>query len=149
MPKRILLPLDRTPRVESVIPIAADLARGADATVRLLHVAASRAGAGSGVRRAFEDGEVARLANEALDYLRTMELYFDGIDVQSVVRFGAPLDETLREAESFEADLIVLAIADGRGSGRGRLGSVGDGVLDLAAAPVLLLRAGRGAARIP
>jgi nucleotide-binding universal stress UspA family protein len=39
MAKRILVPLDRSDLAESIMPLVADLAPGADATVRLLHVA--------------------------------------------------------------------------------------------------------------
>lgn len=39
MAKRILVPLDRRERAETVLPLVADMARAGGATVRLLHVA--------------------------------------------------------------------------------------------------------------
>jgi hypothetical protein len=39
MPKRVLIPLDRRPAPGSGLDLMADLARGAGAAVRLLHVA--------------------------------------------------------------------------------------------------------------
>ena len=44
MAKRILVPLDALERSEAVLPLVADLARGAGSTVRLLHVADLYAG---------------------------------------------------------------------------------------------------------
>jgi nucleotide-binding universal stress UspA family protein len=38
MAKRILVPLDRSELAETIMPLVAGLARGAGATVRLLHV---------------------------------------------------------------------------------------------------------------
>ena len=39
MAKRILVPLDETTEHEAILPLVADIARQAGATVRLLHVA--------------------------------------------------------------------------------------------------------------
>jgi nucleotide-binding universal stress UspA family protein len=72
--------------------------------------------------------------------LSRIEALLDGVDVDRVVRFGEPVEETLLEADAFGADLIALA-----GSRRGRLRSalrpdVVDAVTRRATVPTLVLR---------
>ncbi len=144
MPKRILVALDQSPLAESLAPVVADMARSSQATVRLLHVAPEPRDCvdASGRVVAYLDQEMARLGNEALDFLRAVEVHFDGVRVESVVRFGDPVSEILREAEAFDADLIALT-TKGHGSiSRTLLGSVSEQVFRKAETPVLLLRAG-------
>jgi nucleotide-binding universal stress UspA family protein len=62
---------------------------------------------------------MARLTAEGMSNLGRIEAQLDGISVESVVRFGEPVEEILLEAEAFEADLIALAA-----SNRGRVRSV-------------------------
>ena len=108
--KRILVPLDLTSEPDAVTRVVADAARGAGATVRLLHVApvSDAIVDSSGRIIAYADQESARLEAEALDYLRTLEIAFDDVAVEGVVRFGDPAEEILREADEFGADLIAL-----------------------------------------
>lgn len=113
--KRILVPLDLTTEPDAVTRVVADAARGAGATVRLLHVApVSDAVVDSNGRIiAYADQECARLETEALDALRSVEIAFDDVPVEAVVRFGDPAEEILREADEFGADLIVLTTSHG------------------------------------
>lgn len=68
MAKQILVPLDETVQAESVLVMVADMARGAGATVRLLHVAPALDNVMSDGRIvAYADQEGARLENEGLD----------------------------------------------------------------------------------
>jgi nucleotide-binding universal stress UspA family protein len=115
--KRILVPLELATEPDAVTRVVADAARGAGATVRLLHVApVSDAVVDSAGRIiAYADQESARLEAEALDYLRTLEIAFDDVPVEAVVRFGDPAEEILREADEFGADLIVLTTSHGAG----------------------------------
>lgn len=145
MAKRILVPLDQSPIAESVVPLVADAARGSQATVRLLHVATepqTRVN-DEGHVVAYADQEMERLQAEGLDYLRTVEMQFDGADIECVVRFGDPLTEILREADAFGADLIAVSTAGRSGIGRAVLGSVAEQVFRRAEAPVMLMRPGR------
>ena len=99
MAKRILVPLDQSPVAESVVEVVPDTARGAQAsTVRLLHVAfvPKNQVDTDGRVVAYADQETERLRNEALDYLGKVELTFDGVPAESVVRFGEPVEEILR-----------------------------------------------------
>jgi len=145
MAKRILAPLDQTADAEAALPLVADAARGAGATVRLLHVAPVpdlRVAAGGRVI-AYADQEMARLEAEGTDYLRSVEVQLDGIPVECVVRFGDPVPEILAEVEGFGADLVVLTTTCRSGLGRAMLGSVAEQVFRKAAAPVLLYRLDR------
>jgi nucleotide-binding universal stress UspA family protein len=145
MAKRILVPLDGSPAAESFLDVVADMARGAGAAVRLLRVEPiPDALVGTDGRIVvYADQETERLEAEALDYLGTIEKRLAGIEVESIVRFGEPLDEILREAEAFDADLIAVSTVGRSGIGRAFLGSVAEQVVRKAAAPVLLFRSSR------
>ena len=100
MAKRILLPLDQSPAAEVVVPLVADMARGSGAAVRLLQVAPVPRNRLSEEGRvpAYAGQELARLEAEGLDYLRTVEMQFDGAgDVECVVRFGDPVARSSRK----------------------------------------------------
>jgi nucleotide-binding universal stress UspA family protein len=146
MAKRILVPLDQSPAAEAVVPIVADTARGSGATVRLLHVAPVPQNHLSEAGRALADAdqEMERLETEGLDYLRTVEMQFDGAgSVECTVRFGDPVTEILQEAEAFAADLIVLTTGGRSAVGRAVLGWVAEQVVRKADVQVMLTRPGR------
>ena len=145
MAKRILVPLDRSPVAESVLPLVADLARSGGAAVRLLHVAPvpELQVDEDGRVITYADQEPARLEAEGVDYLQTVELQFDGVPVECAVRFGDPVEEILLEADAFGADLIAVTTAGRSGIKRTVLGSVAEQVFRKAEGPVLLFRAGR------
>ena len=140
--KRILLAVDRSPRAEAVAAITADTARGARATVRLLHVAPEPSAVHDAQGRVvvYADQETESLSSQGVDYLRTLEVHFSGVQVESVVRFGDPVTQILDEAEDFRADLIVVGTAGRSGIGRVLLGSVAERVFGRATVPVILVR---------
>jgi len=143
MTKRILVPLDQSPLAESVLSLVADVARGAGATVRLLHVTPVPGNVEvDGRVVAYADQEMARLEAEGKDYLQSMEVRLAGVPVECVVRFGTDVREILLEAEAFGADLIAVTTAGRSGVGRVVLGSVAEQVFRKATLPVLLYRAG-------
>ena len=143
MTKRILVPLDQSPLAESVLSLVADVARGAGATVRLLHVTPVPGNVEvDGRVVAYADQEMARLEAEGKDYLQSMEVRLAGVPVECVVRFGTDVREILLEAEAFGADLIAVTTAGRSGVGRVVLGSVAEQVFRKATQPVLLYRAG-------
>lgn len=141
MAKRILVPMDRGGTAESVLSLVGDLARSSGGTVRLLHVAPlpKERVAADGHVVAFESQEMERIEWNRRDYLRkASECQLEGVPVESVVRFGGPVQEIVREAEAFGADLI--AVATSRRSWLGRaLGGVAERVFQKSAVPVLLL----------
>lgn len=140
--KRILLAIDQSPRADAVAAIAADTARGAHATVRLLHVAPEPSAVQDAHGRVvvYADQETESLISEGVDFLRTLEVHFSGVPVESVVRFGEPVAQILDEAEAFRADLIVVGTAGRSGIGRVLLGSVAERVFGRATVPVMLVR---------
>ena len=144
MAKRILVPLSQVEPARSFLDAVAALARGAGATVRLLHVAAPTTNLVDleGRVLAYADQETRRVEAEARDYLETIALALDGVPVEPAVRFGDVAQEIFSEADDFGADLIVLAIR----SRRRRLqlrGGIAAQILRRSDIPVALLRAGR------
>ena len=141
MAKRILVPLNSTEPPASFVEALAGLARGTDATIRLLHVGPPHNNivADDGHLVAYADQETRRLDAEARDFMQVVAIALDGVAVEFSVRFGDPTREILDEADVFGADLIVL------GAGRRRhfwaLGGVGEQVFRRARAPVALVRA--------
>ena len=143
MAKRILVPLDASERSEAVLPLVADLARGAGSTVRLLHVAPL------GRTRISDAGRVLvyahhleeRRESEGLDRLRDVEHLLEGVAVERRVRFGETVTEILNEAEAFEADLIALS-ASRRPWWRRAAGRIAAQVRAKSSVPVLILAEG-------
>src|SRR5262245_35834383 len=140
MAKRILVPLDRAESSLSVLDLVGGIARASGATVRLLNVAPipSERVADNGRVVAYASQEMERVEHSRLDDLKEAEARLDGAPVESVVRFGDPVEEILREADAFGADLI--AVSTTRRSWRDRLlGGVADRLLNRADVPVLKL----------
>ena len=148
MAKRILVPLDQSPVAESIVLMVADLARGGGAVVRLLHVSPVPGNliAKDGRVVAYADQEMERLEAEGLDYLRAVEVKFGRVSVECIVRFGEPAEEILREAETFEADLIAVATAGRSALSRAVLGSVAEQVFRRSPVAVVLFHPGRSPA---
>jgi nucleotide-binding universal stress UspA family protein len=143
MAKRILVPLDGSELAERALPLVADLARGAGATMRLLHVmpVTGNVLGKDGQLVAYADQEMQRLEAEALLHLRSVVAQLDR-PAECVVRFGENAEEILREGDAFGADLIVVTTAGKSGLKRTVLGSVAEQVFHRARVPVLLYHPG-------
>ena len=146
MAKRILVPLDETTEHEAILPIVADLARPARATVRLLHVARPPEAVvtDSGQVVAYIDQEATRLRVQWLDHIRALEPMLDDVEIERDVRFGNPLTEILADADEFGADLIAVTTASKKTLKDRLLGSVAADLVKRAKIPVLLLRPALG-----
>lgn len=142
MAKRILVPLDLTTHAEAVLPVVADLAHGAGATVRLLHVAPTPENVVDveGRMVAYADQEMQRLEGEALDYLHTQALRLSGAEVECGVRFGDPIEQIMEEAEAFAADLIAFTTSARSRVRRLLVGSTAERVVARTDASVLVVR---------
>lgn len=118
--KRILVPLDGRETAEAMVPVVAALARDTGAVVRLLRIfpLPSQVTTPQGFMVASVDQEMARLESRALSDFAPAELALAELPVETVVRYGDPIEEIAREAEVFGADMIALT--SGR---RGRLRS--------------------------
>lgn len=142
MVKRILVPLDETTDHESILPLVADLARGAGATVRLLHVAPVPDNVVDVEGRivAYSDQEMSRLQSEWRDYLDSVQFLLGGVPAEPAFRFGDPVEQILAEAADMDADLIAVTTVCRSGVKRALLGSVAEQVVKRARTSVLLLR---------
>lgn len=144
--KRILVPLDGRETAEAVVPVVAALARDTGAVVRLLRIfpLPSQVTTPQGFMVASVDQEMARLESRALSDFAPAELALAELPVETVVRYGDPIEEIAREAEVFGADMIALT--SGR---RGRLRSavspgLAQRVQTRTATPTLVLYPGGG-----
>ena len=142
MAKRILVALDYTPPPAELLDLVNDAARGGGAMVRLMRVAPVPHNliGKDGYVMAFANQEGARLEAEGLDRLRMIELHFGGVPVESVVRFGDPAQEIVREAEQFDADLIAMPARGRTGVSRLIFGSVAEQVACRAPMAVAIVR---------
>ena len=140
MVKRILVPVDRSDR--TLVPLIASLARGAGATVRLLRVLpVPEVQVGNyGRVIAYVDQQMESLRGSAMLDLCSVEAELDGVPVESLVRFGDPVEEILLEANAFSADLVALSARRRAWPLRALRASVGDRVARKAELPVLVLR---------
>ena len=142
MAKRILAPISEGEGSEAIVPVLFAVAHGAGATVRLIRVfpVPDSVVDSNGRMVAYGHQEMARLTSEGLNDLGRIEAQLDGVPVESVVRFGEPVEEILLEAQAFDADLIALET-----STRGRLRTalapgVAERVATKATVPTLTLR---------
>jgi nucleotide-binding universal stress UspA family protein len=139
MAKRILVPVSHD---ADAVSVAASLARDHGATVRLLRVfpVPEHVVGPYGRTIAYADQEMERLTAEGLDELRIAESQLHGVPVESVVRFGEPVEEILHEAETSDADLIAVTTGTRSRLAAALAPGVGERVLREAEIPVLLLR---------
>lgn len=142
MAKRILVPLDGRESSEAIVPVVASLALASGGNVRLLRVAPvpERVVGPYGRTVAYVDQEMARLTAEGLRDLAHIQAQFPGVPVETVVRFGNPVEEILLEADASAADLIAMTTAR-----RNRLRAafsprVAERVMRKAPIPALVLR---------
>ena len=118
MAKRILVSLDGTAESKHVLPIVEDLARGAGATVRFLHVTPwpETVQAVDGRVMAYADQRVAGLTTQSENYLDQVAKRFRGVSTERAVRFGEAAEEILEEAAAWPADLVVILEPGGAAS---------------------------------
>lgn len=152
MYRRIAVPLDGTEFGDYAIRFATEVARRSKAALRLIHVHVPRhvehgmfgvatfrhrlmAGEGSASDRDLFEAERRALEARAETVGST-----SGLEVTSHIVGGSIGDGVEREAEAWDADLIVMATHARTGLDRIRHGSVADQVVRRAAMPVLLVR---------
>jgi nucleotide-binding universal stress UspA family protein len=110
MTKRILVPVGRHDDAEPVLTMVADLARGAGATVRLLHVMPVPATVTVPYGRvvAYASQLVDGLESRGRAHLDRARVMLEGVPVEESVRFGDEAEEIVEEAVTFGADVIAL-----------------------------------------
>lgn len=144
MYRRILVPLDGSLLAEEAVPVAADLARrsGASLELALVHVSMAAALAAAPVAVDFQELDRLQLEDEAAYLRRVTERVRDehGQAVDTHHLTGPIVDTLAAHIREAKVDLVVIT-THGRGAvGRMWLGSVADGLVRTATAPVLVLR---------
>ena len=145
-PKRILVPLDGSPRTESVLPTAARIARTHDAELILVHIVQDPVA--TSVLRDASDLQLAELLASHLE--GSAKLYLDGLctglareatNVRSmVVRRTTQCQAILEIARTEHADLIVVS-AHGAGCDPSQsFGTVTEYLLSHSIIPLLALQ---------
>ena len=144
--KRILVPLDGSPRAERAIPVAARLARVSGGSITFLRVVTT---AIDGAWLAMKSPHLMQEAFEvdrakANDYLTAIAQSQDliRVDLNLEVLSGIPAQAILSLAEANEVDLIVMCSHGDTGLKRWVLGSVAQKVARCSPVPVLVLRDG-------
>jgi nucleotide-binding universal stress UspA family protein len=145
-PQRIVVPLDGSPRTESVLPTAARLAQAYEAELILVHV--TQALLPTSVLHTGEDLELAsrlaaRLKISAKAYLEGLRarLVREGVRVRTLVEHHANQRQCIVEtAQRERADLIAVA-AHGAACDPGRtFGTVTEYLMAHSAVPLLVLQ---------
>jgi nucleotide-binding universal stress UspA family protein len=141
MAKRILVPLGAHDDAGALLATVGDLARGAGATVRLLHVmpAPETVTVAPGRVVAYASQLVEELEARGLAHLDAASATLDGVPLERQVRFGEVADEIVEEAASFGADVIALQARPRRWWSGLRLGGVARRVARRATASLLVL----------
>jgi universal stress protein A len=105
--RRILVPVDFTPRSRRAVGVAARLAANAKASTTLLHVIeridADAGGSLSGFYRKLERHARRKMAELLEEFPKR------GLDARAEVLYGNRVNEILRFAEEVGADLIVMS----------------------------------------
>jgi nucleotide-binding universal stress UspA family protein len=140
--RKILHPTDFSAASAPALTLAADLAREHGAELVLMHVIPPRGLApGKDYMTAGTYQAVSRRAAQAELDARVARLARAGVPARAVVAAGIPHAQILHLAERDRVDLVVLGTHGRSGLSRFFLGSVATRVVQLAACPVLTVRA--------
>ena len=144
--KHLLVTLDGTPRGESVIPYATDVARSMHAQLTLLRVIDSSTADWSergAIGKASADETIRSLfADQAEAYLERVasQVALAGVTVHTKVGQGLPARQIVATAKELGVDAIAMSTHSRRGVSRLMFGSVAEQVLHETSLPVLLVR---------
>ena len=139
----ILVPLDGTVGSEAILETIGEIARGEDASVRLLSVRPPvHEVEVEGRVLAYADQETERVEAEGQDYLRRAAVSLGSVSVSFAVRFGEPAEQIVAEAEAASATLIAMATHRRTGLARIVKGSVAEHVERTTTIPVMLVQYG-------
>lgn len=140
----ILVAVDLSEITPDVIEQAARLATGTASKLVVLHVGPAEADfAGQQLfRKVVDADEVAERLRPRLDELSALEKDLDarGIETDSLMVLGKPIETILDESRRVGAEMIVIG-SHRRGAVARLLGSVSEGVLRGARCPMLIVPA--------
>ena len=143
--KRILVPLDGSPRAERALPIAARIARASGGTVMLLHVVTAANEFGPYQRPSTLPREVvnADSAHAATYLSNTAHSHtLAGAETKVAVLSGPEALTILATAKEQHIDLMIMVSHGATGIKRWMLGSVAQKMARYSPVPVLVLRDG-------
>lgn len=95
---------------------------------------------------AYADQETDRVEHEVTVFLKSLLGRLSGVRTELAVRFGDPVEEIVREAESEDVELIAMATHRRKGAARLIAGSVAETVERQTTRPVLLVCYGHAGA---
>lgn len=137
---KILLPLNGTPKSESIIPFVTNLALRWKAEVLALTVIDPVGGAGDPIVPLVTEGFYREKVAAGEEYIQSIPARFGSVPVQPFCRIGSPEHCMANLAREEKCDMIVLATHGHSGFVRWFCGSVAEGLLRVAPCPVLLVR---------
>lgn len=145
MYKKILIPLDGSPRAETIFPHASDIARRYQARVVLVQVVEAEIANLSAfdLLPNINADELAQQVTRAETYLADVLQRFQaqGIQGETYVKPGPVVRGILEVARELDIDLIAMASHGRTGLSRVFYGSVAAGILQRIDRPLLLIRA--------
>jgi nucleotide-binding universal stress UspA family protein len=139
--RRILVPLEHSATDDTIIAYVRGLARAANASLLLMHVAdgwAARNLKQLDLKESEEMKEDRAYLQSVCDGLRK-----DGYDCEAVLAAGDPAKEIAETAARESCDLIAMATHGHRGLGDVVRGSVASELRHITMIPVLMVRATR------
>jgi nucleotide-binding universal stress UspA family protein len=148
--QRILVPLDGSPLAEEVLPLAAQLARAASASLILLRVVTTYQNPVPMEPVSLVEQSRKMIVAKSLSYLQRIitNEYLDGIPVQTVALAGLPAQTILQFARTHQVDLVLMRSHGATGFKRWMLGSVAQQLVRHSSIPVLVLRQSDSSAHV-
>jgi nucleotide-binding universal stress UspA family protein len=145
MYKKILVPLDGSPRSEAILPHVEELASRFEAEILLLRVYEPDFSLVDpyGHPPEFYEALQEKWQDEVVSYLEAIKknLSIKGLTVRTLVEKGPVVSMIINIAERENADLIAMASHGRTGLARVFYGSVAAGILHKVDRPLLLIRA--------
>ena len=143
MYKRILIATDGSDKSKKAAEEGMELAKALGAQVIALNVINEDVIASAvrqlGADRKDVESKLERAGGKAVDELKAMGAKM-GVDVDTIVRIGAPANTVIDTAGAEKADLIVMGSHGESGASKLLIGSVVQKVLYWATIPVLVVR---------
>lgn len=139
---KTLVPLDGSPRSESVLPFAAAFASAFSTPVELFHVVETDVANLERIAKTKQSGSLEdELTTTANSYLqRKAQMIPESLPVKFTVKVGKVADMIVEEAAADKGALVTMATRGLSGAKRWLLGSVADKVLQAATNPLLLIK---------
>ena len=144
--KRILVAVDGSETSTQAMQEAINLAKNQQATLRIIYIADEFVVVGDGVYFDYKQYENA-VRNYGLSVINKMEslakkasVSFESSMIENTEHAVWIPEKIIAEANSWQADLLVIGTHGRRGFSHLMLGSVAEGVIRIASIPVLLIR---------